>query len=52
MNENSINPTMLPVCLKGSGYRSSATQVLPEDGERIKSPKRCVLKNKQDGVFR
>jgi hypothetical protein len=24
-------------------------QVLPEDGDRIQSPKRRVLKNKQDG---
>jgi hypothetical protein len=23
-------------------------QVLPEDGDRIQSPKRCVLKNKQE----
>jgi hypothetical protein len=26
-------------------------QVSPEDGDRIQSPKRCVLKNKQDGVL-
>jgi hypothetical protein len=26
-------------------------KVLPEDGDRIHSPKRIVLKNKQDGVF-
>jgi hypothetical protein len=26
-------------------------QVLPEDGERIQSPKRCVLKYEQDGVL-
>jgi hypothetical protein len=25
--------------------------VLPEDGDRIQSPKRCVLKYKQDGVL-
>jgi hypothetical protein len=25
---------------------------LPEDGDRIQFPKRCVFKNKQDGVFR
>jgi hypothetical protein len=25
--------------------------VLPEDGDRIQSPKLCVLKNKQDGVL-
>jgi hypothetical protein len=25
--------------------------VLPEDGDRIQSPKRCVLKNKQNGVL-
>jgi hypothetical protein len=24
---------------------------LPEDGDRIPSPKRCVLKNTQDGVL-
>jgi hypothetical protein len=26
-------------------------QVLPEDGDRIQSPRRCVMKNKQDGVL-
>jgi hypothetical protein len=26
--------------------------VLPENGDKIQSPKRCVLKNKQDGVFK
>jgi hypothetical protein len=26
-------------------------QVLPEDGDRIQSPRRCVLKNKEDGVL-
>jgi hypothetical protein len=30
---------------------SSTEQVLPEDGDRTQSPKRCVLKNKQDGVL-
>jgi hypothetical protein len=25
--------------------------VLPEDGDRIQSPKRCILKYKQDGVL-
>jgi hypothetical protein len=25
--------------------------VLPEDGGKIQSPKRCVLKNKQDAVL-
>jgi hypothetical protein len=25
--------------------------VLPEDGDRIQSPKRCVLKDKQDDVL-
>jgi hypothetical protein len=28
-----------------------ASRFFPEDGDRIQSPKRCVLKNKQDGVF-
>jgi hypothetical protein len=27
------------------------SRLLPEDGERIQSPKRCVLKYKQDGVL-
>jgi hypothetical protein len=26
-------------------------QILPEDGDRFQSPKRCVLKYKQDGVL-
>jgi Zn-finger protein len=26
------------------------SRLLPEDGDRIQSPKRCVLKNKEDGV--
>jgi hypothetical protein len=25
--------------------------VLPEDGKRMQSPKRCILKYKQDGVL-
>jgi hypothetical protein len=28
------------------------SRFLPEDGDRIQSLKCCVLKNKQDGVFR
>jgi hypothetical protein len=28
------------------------SRVLPEDGDRIQPPKRCVLKYKQGGVFR
>jgi hypothetical protein len=34
-------------------YRLGPTeQVLPEDGDRIQSPKRCSLKNKQEDDFR
>jgi hypothetical protein len=28
-----------------------STKVLPEDKDRIQSPKPCVLKNKEDGVL-
>jgi hypothetical protein len=31
--------------------RLDCVSVLPEDGDRIRSPKRCVLKNNQDGVL-
>jgi hypothetical protein len=30
---------------------STGPQVLPEDGDRIQSPKRCVLKDKHEGVL-
>jgi hypothetical protein len=33
-------------------YRLGPTEyLLPEDGDRIQSPKRCVLKYKQDGFL-
>jgi hypothetical protein len=28
------------------------SRFLPEDGDWIQSPKRCVLRNKQGGIFR
>jgi hypothetical protein len=31
--------------------RLDSVSFLPEDGDRIQSPKHCVLKNTQDGDF-
>jgi hypothetical protein len=51
-----IYPVLVLVQVSGDRdklYRLGPTEeVLPEDGDRIHSPKHYVLKNKQDGVFR
>jgi hypothetical protein len=33
-------------------FRTAVPAPRWQDGDRIQSPKRCILKNKQDGVFR
>jgi hypothetical protein len=46
---------VIPLCypyLRTKTYRLDPNEeVLPEDRDRIQSPKRCVLKNKQDNVL-
>jgi hypothetical protein len=49
LNSHHHQPTQLGPIDRASPYLR--TPVLPDDGNRIQSPKRCVLKYKQDDIF-